>query len=122
MNEAEISARWLLNVGARPGVRMFRNTIGEGWQGQVVRRDHKAGTVTLLRPRYVTFGLAPGSADLIGWSNGGLFTAAEIKIPGGRYREGQKNFLDNVRIAGGIALTIFDPDDISGLVYPDRTR
>lgn len=100
MSESDVQARILLKLGALPGVRLFRNTCGEGWQGKVVGKT--ADTVTLLRPRYVTFGLAPGSADLIGW-HGGRFLAIEVKTDIGRTRVDQSKFIAAVLASGGIA-------------------
>lgn len=70
-----------------PDVVLFRNNVG-------VLQDGEG--------RYIRFGLAPGSADLIGIftrSGGnlaeqaiGVFIAAEIKTPTGRQSEEQINF------------------------------
>lgn len=113
MSESDRQARILLEFGARPGLRLFRNTVGEGWQGKKIAQTDD--TVTLLRPRYVTFGLCPGSADLIGWYNG-RFLAAEIKDARKGARANQSNFLNAVLTAGGIAGVVRDPDDMTLLL------
>lgn len=62
----------------------------------------------------MTFGLAKGSADLIGWTTRtitpemvgtqvAVFTSIEVKTPTGRLRPEQKQWLDVVQAAGGIA-------------------
>ena len=60
------------------------------------------------------FGLARGSADLIGWrtititpemvgKQLAVFTSIEVKTPTGRIRPEQQAWLDTVQTAGGIA-------------------
>jgi hypothetical protein len=64
--------------------------------------------------RPVQFGLARGSADLIGWRTVevtpdmvgqrlAVFTSIEVKTPTGRLTPQQRNWLDAVLKAGGIA-------------------
>lgn len=56
--------------------------------------------------RWVHYGLADGSSDLIGWTvrNGvAVFTALEVKSAKGRVTPEQQQFIDAVREAGGIA-------------------
>ena len=83
--------------------RLFRNNRG-AW------RDADG--------RWVTYGVAPGGSDLIGWHSVcvtpqmvgrvvGLFTALEIKTPEGhtppKRREAQRRFIAAVNDAGGLA-------------------
>ena len=62
----------------------------------------------------MSFGLARGSADLIGWrtvtitpdmvgQQVAVFTSIEVKTPTGRIRPEQQQWLDAVQAAGGIA-------------------
>lgn len=106
--EAEIQARILLKHGAVPGLRLFRNTVGFGYQGDVVWE--RGGQVLLQNARPVTFGLAPGSADLIGWHDG-RFVALEVKTPTGRPSDMQTRFIDAVLHHGGQAGVVRSPDD-----------
>lgn len=80
------------------GFRMFRNNTG-------VLQDRN-GT-------YVRYGLCNGSSDLIGWKqvriepwhigmNMAQFVACEVKQPGKKATEEQKNFISAVIAAGGI--------------------
>lgn len=84
-------------------VVMFRNHTG-------ALRDPRTGQM-------VRFGLAPGSPDLVGWKSVvvtkdmvgqrlAVFCGLEAKIPGGRVREDQVNFLDRLREAGGVAAVV----------------
>ncbi len=80
-------------------VRLFRNNCG-------VLRDRRGVPVS--------YGLQPGSADLIGWkrltitpemvgSTVAVFTSIEVKTATGRLRAEQQQWLDAVQAAGGIA-------------------
>lgn len=126
MTENEVQARVMLAIGRAPGVRIFRNTVGEGWHGEVVHRD--AGTVTLAHPRRVTFGLCPGSSDLIGWRTLtvtpemiGLriaqFIGPEVKTATGRLRDDQRTFVDAVNAAGGLAGVVRSADDARAFIH-----
>ena len=79
--------------------RLFRNNTG------TLRDQHG---------RPVSFGLARGSADLIGWTirtvtpemvgtQVAVFTSIEVKTPTGRVKPEQQQWLDAVQSAGGIA-------------------
>lgn len=80
-------------------VRLFRNNCG-------VLRDRRGVPVS--------YGLQPGSGDLIGWkrvtitpdmvgSTVAVFTSIEVKTATGRLRPEQQQWLDAVQAAGGIA-------------------
>ena len=80
-------------------VRLFRNNTG---------------TLRDTNGRPVQFGLAKGSADLIGWTartitadmvgqTVAVFTSIEVKSSTGRLRPEQQQWLDAVSAAGGIA-------------------
>ena len=80
-------------------VRLFRNNTG-------VLRDANG--------RPVQFGLCKGSADLIGWTTRtitaemvgqqvAVFTSIEVKTPTGRLTPEQRQWLEAVETAGGIA-------------------
>ena len=90
-----------LAIGTRPEARIFRNQVGS-------LPDPRTG-------RLVTFGLARGSADLIGWrtitvtpdmvgTRLAVFTSIEVKTPTGRVRPEQQAWLEVVQQAGGIAI------------------
>ena len=98
--ETTLQQQIRLAVGTRPDARLFRNQVGS-------LPDPRTG-------RLVTFGLARGSADLIGWrtvvvtpdmvgTRLAVFTSIEIKTASGRLRPEQQAWLGVVRGAGGIA-------------------
>ena len=91
---------------------MFRNNTG-------VLQDRNG--------RPVQFGLAKGSADLIGWRTRlitedmvgqqvAVFTSIEVKSATGRLRPEQQQWLDAVQKAGGIAGVVRSVDDALLLV------
>ena len=75
---------------------------------------NNTGTLRDANGRPVTFGLAVGSADLIGWrtvtitpdmvgQRVAVFTSIEVKSATGRLRPEQRQWLEAVQAAGGIA-------------------
>ena len=115
MKEQQIQTRWLVNISRRTDVRMFRNNVGTGWQGQVVSKE--LGAVVIQNARPLHAGLCVGSSDLIGWKTVtitpdmvgqqvAVFVAAEVKTATGRLTGEQQNFLNKVRDAGGLAVVI----------------
>lgn len=96
--EQHIQQLILRSCGRGP-VRLWRNNVG--------RLLDRQG-------RMVTFGLCPGSADLIGYrtleitadmvgQQIAVFAAVEVKSPTGRPTPQQTAWLEHVRAAGGIA-------------------
>lgn len=97
-----------LALGTIPSARIFRNQVGS-------LPDPRTG-------RIVTFGLARGSADLIGWRTVvvtpemvgqriAVFTSIEVKVPKGRVRPEQQAWLAAVQGAGGLAGIARSVDD-----------
>ena len=98
--ETTLQQQIRLAVGTNPEARLFRNQVGS-------LPDPRTG-------RLVTFGLARGSADLIGWrtvtitqamvgTRLAIFTSIEVKTPTGRVRPEQQAWLEAVTQAGGLA-------------------
>jgi hypothetical protein len=98
--ETTLQQQIRLALGTNPDARIFRNQVGS-------LPDPHTG-------RLVTFGLAKGSADLIGWrtvtitqamvgTRLAIFTSIEVKTPTGRIRPEQQAWLDLVLRGGGIA-------------------
>ena len=112
--ETEIQQRIRLALGTRPDLRLFRNQVGQ-------LPDPRTG-------RPVQFGLARGSADLIGWRSVvitpemvgqrvAVFTSLEVKTPTGRLTPAQQAWLGTVHNAGGIAgvaRSVRDANEILG--------
>ena len=98
--ETTLQQQIRLALGTRPDLRLYRNQVGS-------LPDPRTG-------RLVTFGLARGSADLIGWrtvtitpemvgQQVAVFTSIEVKTPTGRLVPMQASWLGVVQGAGGIA-------------------
>lgn len=102
------------------GARLFRNNVGVGWAGESLHIRHPStvklmpGDVVIRNARPLHAGLVEGSSDLIGWTpraitqemvgtHVAVFTAVEVKAETGRPTDGQKQFIETVREAGGIA-------------------
>jgi hypothetical protein len=112
--ETTLQQQIRLAVGTRPDTRLFRNQVGS-------LPDPRTG-------RLVTFGLARGSADLIGWRSIvvtpemvgrrlAVFCSIEIKTPNGRVKPEQQAWLGVVQGAGGIAgiaRSVQDANDLLG--------
>lgn len=113
-SETHLQQEIRLALGTRPDLRLYRNNCGS-------LPDPRTG-------RLVTFGLARGSADLIGWrtititpemvgQQLAVFTSIEVKTPAGRLSPAQHAWLGAVRTAGGIAgvaRSVRDANEIVG--------
>ena len=106
--ETVIQQNIRLALGTRSDLRLFRNQVGQ-------LPDPRTG-------RPVQFGLAKGSADLVGWKTIKVtpdmvgteiaqFVSLEIKTPDGRLTKQQKAWLDAVLKSGGIADVARSPED-----------
>jgi len=109
MTEAQISKQIQLAAHGS-GCRLFRNTTGK-------LRDRQG--------RMVSFGLAVGSADLIGWVKCGTsatFLAVEVKSPTGRITKEQQHFIDAVNSAGGLGMVARSVEDFVSTVWQWRIQ
>lgn len=102
------------------GGRLFRNNVGRAWTGkaEVIRSPRTVrvnqGDVLIREARPFHAGLAPGSADLVGWmpveitpdmvgQSVAIFASVETKTARGRVADGQKLWAAAVDRAGGLA-------------------
>lgn len=99
MSEKQTQSEIHRALGGRDDVRLFRNQVG---------------TYKLPDGRWITSGLAKGSADLIGWQTVeitpdmvgmklAVFLSVEVKSGSGKIRPEQENWKAQVEKAGGIA-------------------
>lgn len=98
-----------LALGADAGVVMFRNNCGvaEHWNGRDVER--------------VRYGLAPGSADLVGLlAPEGRWFALELKTAKGRVTPEQVQWLSLVRRMGGFGAVVRSVDEAKAAVVRAR--
>lgn len=101
---------------AFPEARLFRNDCGSAITGgRVVKMT--GGILAVQDGRRISYGLLPGSGDLVGWATitvtpemvgrkVAVFTSIEAKTENDRIREDQVVWARNVRSAGGIAKII----------------
>jgi len=108
MTESEIQAAVMRKLGSRPDTRVFRNHTGSV--------QDQAG-------RWHTFGLAKGSADLIGWqtliitqdmvgTKVAQFLSVEVKTFTGRVRPEQEAWARTVNAHGGRAIIVRSVEDV----------
>lgn len=108
MTETEIQAQIFRAINSRRDARLFRNHVGKV-------RDEQG--------RWHSFGLAPGSADLIGWRQLVIrpehvgqtiaqFMSVEVKTPTGRPSQGQKAWFRTVDSHGGYAMYARSVEDV----------
>lgn len=124
MTETDLSRQIQLALSDEH-TRMWRNTVGQAWIGAVT---HLAdGSIMIRKPKRVTFGLCPGSADLIGpvsrivtpqmvGTRVALFGAIEIKTDKGRIAANQQAFVDTIIQLGGLAGIVRSVDEAKKIV------
>ena len=124
-SESSIQKAIQVGIGSRSDVRIFRNQVGAGWIGESVRL--KNGDVLIKNPRYVQFGLAVGSSDLIGMKTTIItaemigmpmaqFLAIEVKAKSGRVTDEQKAFIAMCQERGALAGIARTVDDALGIL------
>lgn len=59
----------------------------------------------------VSFGMV-GSSDILGIMTGGRFLAIEVKKPGGKLSEAQRDFIEDINIRGGLAFMATCIEDV----------
>lgn len=119
--ENNIQRQILLGVSRKsPETRLFRNNVGLGYMGTVAREEPPV--IVLRNYRHVKYGLHVGSSDLIGWRSIeitpdmvgkriAVFASVEVKTKTGKPTADQKNWIDQVRKAGGIAGVVRSTDE-----------
>lgn len=123
MSEREIEKQIALEASRR-GVTLFRNNVGMGWAGKWVQQPN--GDVLIKNARPLHAGLCEGSSDQIGWTpvkitgdmiglELAVFTAVEVKNgTRGCLTPEQRNFLERLEDAGGIAIEARSVEDLIG--------
>ena len=129
--ESNIQREIMLACSAQ-GDTVWRNNVGKGWVAPPDRTTFapkrmtitiNRGDVVLREPYRITWGLCPGSSDLIGirpvvitpemvGQTIGVFVALEVKKPGGRVTKNQQQFLDHVNDLGGIGVVVRGAGDL----------
>lgn len=99
-----------LALGQERDVVLFRNNVG-----QATYWDDRAG-----REMHVRYGLAPGSADLIGIGPGGRFISLELKGQRGLASAEQQRWLSLVEKRGGAAAIVRSVEE--AFAFVERIR
>jgi hypothetical protein len=120
VRENPIQKHIMKSLGSRDDIRIFRNNVGVGIQGKILKETRDI--ISLKNPRRIRFGLMPGSADLIGWQTVTItpdmvgkkiarFTSIETKrADGGYVNPDQENWMLQVNASGGFAAIVNDPE------------
>lgn len=119
MQENQLKNRVLLSLDST--MRLFRNNVGKGWVGKLTKNTREAITLVAYRP--LNSGLCVGSSDLIGWTTVeitpemvgrkvAVFTALELKTKKLQATKEQLNFIEQVKLSGGIAGIVRKIEDV----------
>lgn len=126
-SEQAIQNRILLACG-RGGTVLFRNNTAQAWCGEA-RKIHRServtvfpGDVVIRNARPLHAGLCKGSPDLVGWESItvtpemvgralAVFVGLEVKSEAGRPTPEQRNFIDRLGVAGGVAAVVRSPEE-----------
>jgi hypothetical protein len=106
MSETDIMRRLHAHLGLREDIRLFRNNVG---------------VARMADGSYLKYGLATGSADLIGWKSRVItqddvgktfaqFLSIEVKTPNGVVASQQKKWMQVVNRMGGIGIITCDKE------------
>jgi hypothetical protein len=113
---AKVIPQVLMEATAK-GWRLFRNSVGQAWAGKASQGHNGDGerVAIIQAPHRITYGLAVGSSDLVGWrpvvitqdmvgKQLAQFVSIECKTRAyGKTTEEQDNWLDQVAGSGGAA-------------------
>jgi hypothetical protein len=103
MSEGHIQDEIRLALSDEPGLVLWRNNTGVA--------EHRGARVR--------YGLAVGSADLVGCLRG-RFVALEVKTPTGRATQEQRQWLAVVRLHGGFAAVVRSVDEARAAIARAR--
>lgn len=135
--ETRLMKQGQVDHGSRRDVRLFRNNVGQAWQGRRLKYKpgdfHKVerGDVILSEARPVQFGLAEGSGDLIGGKVVTVtpdmvgkpllvFLSIETKTDKGRLSAEQKKWIQFVQLFGGIAGVARTAEDFHSIIDGEK--
>lgn len=132
--ETNLVREIMLRLCKIPGVRLFRNNTGTGWQGNgSFTAPHRMtvnvekGDVVLKQGRIIHFGLCKGSSDLIGFKSItvtpemvgktiSVFMGVEVKTASGRLTAEQIAFAETINRFGGIGIVARNEDEAAELL------
>lgn len=107
--------------------RLFRNNVGEAWQGKAASHPYIPRAIILHEARRVNFGLCTGSPDLVGFKSVtitpemvgqkiAVFSAVEVKPPAGYAGKLQRAWLEMASGAGGYVGTARSVDEARAIL------
>jgi len=104
-SEKSVMSEVMQALSGRGDLRAWRNNVGAARDGG----------------RFVRFGL-PGSADITGILNDGRRLEIEVKAPGGRLSEKQKNFGAMIQKFGGVFFVVRSAAELLELLEQTKKR
>lgn len=111
MSESLLVSQIRLALGRVPDLALYRNSVGV--TSEFDPKTHETRTIR--------YGLAVGSADLVGCLAGRFF-ALEVKTPAGRESAEQTRWAECIRAKGGYVKTVRSVDDALAAVAEARGR
>ncbi len=114
MGEKKIQTDILLDFGARPDLRIWRQNTGKAYGYSVVANAlARAGASEVLRTMPLTKYGTPGAPDIHGIIDGGRYLAIECKRPGEDLEDDQKAWRRMFEGLGGLYILAHSKDDVS---------
>lgn len=114
MGEKKIQTDVLLQFGALPDLRIWRQNTGKAYGYSVVANAlARAGASEVLKGLPLTKYGTPGSPDIHGIMQGGRYVTIEVKRPGEDLEPEQKAWRRMFEGLGGLYILAHSPEEVS---------
>lgn len=114
MGEKTIQTNILLEFGALPNLRIWRQNTGKAYGYSVVANAlARAGAAEILKTMPLTKYGTPGAPDIHGIVEGGRYLAIEVKRPGEDLEPDQKAWRRMFEGLGGLFIHAHSIDEVS---------
>ncbi len=110
MNEHDIQNEIRLHISKADLGVIFRANVGRAWTGDTILKNQD-GSITIKNPRLFSTGLPEGFPDLFGVGKDARSVFIEVKRPGRKPTEKQRNFLLRMAKRGAYAGVAYSPED-----------
>jgi hypothetical protein len=130
MSEISVQKKIQTTFGKLPDIRLFRNNVGQGFQGKPQWLE--SGNLLLKYPRRINFGLCKGSSDLIGFRRRTItqdmvgqsiaqFVALEVKNHSrAKRRDDQQKFTKITQDLGALSGFCWSVENARRVLFPDE--
>lgn len=114
MGEKNIQTDVLLEFGALPNLRIWRQNTGKAYGYSIVANAlARAGMAEVLKGLPLTKYGTPGAPDIHGIIEGGRYLAIEVKRPGKDLEDDQKNWRRMFEGLGGLYVLGHSKEEVS---------